>query len=330
MTQLKNNNLDLWHKSTESYRKNLDLATIFWLWEKVDENFHLYTQLDQIITLIGINNIHHISPRELWLGIACGVEKLDIAEADLEYLWVPPTEWKEIHQKAIIESGQSGNNFQKFSLNWFVAYRDKLKYITPFSDYYEVLNNAPYDAAPGRIRFIFRDTYPNKKPPTNRDSDDTCLKHYRPTKLEGITHSHHNCITNFYDYNDADIYEDECDYYRQFNIFHPILGDAKYTHSFIDLDDLILKAKDNGIEIPSALLVPPTENIYSPRSKTQSHHVSKPQVVEEIDSSNISLQPHHKPTVSNPPDPGEFSLEGKYDSEDQFYLLKLLLKSSNT
>ena len=300
MIQSHNINLPWWHINTAEYRENLDLATIFWLWKNSEESlnspktFNLAEKFNLVAKLIGMDNIQHIDPHQLWKEVGIyGNDRLNMQGTGVDCLTINLYEWTQIYQ------GRFGQNYhveitpRNFSLKWFATYREKLKYATPFSDYYVINASRNPDTALIKARVIFRDTFPNEQQTTNRDGLELALINYRLELLDGM------------------ICKDK-KYTEDHGIANPIVGDAKYTHSFININNLIMEADRQGETIPSVLRLNFNEK-YNPTSKTQNHFFDKQKPHEEIVAHN----------ENNKSKSYQVNLQVEFDPNEQFSLLKM-------
>ena len=293
MAELKDNELYYWHKNTADYRENLDLATIFWLWNKVEKNFDPTEKFNLIANTIGIGNIHHIDPYQLWheVGVQQTERLLIQVPFTINTLAINLAQWKEIYQSTL---NQTNFNCDDFSLQWFARYREGLKFATPFSDYY-VINTNP-DNPPTEAIIIFKDTPLNKPQNTNSSEIETTLAMYELIQLEGMISQNKKHIADY-------------------GITNPILGDAQYTHSFINLNTLIANANERGIRLPPAL-------ISSEIAQTIAIELP-PQVANAIPIVDNAPHTTNSPTIDITKETCSVVIKIKFDRNEQYPLLKL-------
>jgi len=338
MTELKDNELYYWHKNTAGYRKNLDLATIFWLWSKVEKNFDPAEKFEQILNLIGMESIHHVDPSQLW------------GQVDIKQLYIPQYSnincftikfqvWVNTYKGAL---NKAAPDLKLFSLEWFAKYRGTLGFSTPFLDYYVIQPNQASSAYLGSESIIFRDTSLAIKSNFIKGAPTKYLEGMAYTTNEyknglGIMHPILGDGKYTLKYLEGMIYTTK-KYKNGLGIMHPILGDAKYTHRFIDLDNLMMKAKINRIKIPPIFSSPLMENHDQPISQSKSHipnwnksisagtrPISQPKP--QIPSWEKLVTEATRPTGSSQPEPPTeipvTNHQNKFDPTDQFGLLRI-------
>lgn len=76
MPKVYQNEVLTWKKTTSEHRKNIDLATVFWFWNKLVDNFDPEKTFNLIMSFFEEKDLIHICPRDLW-GDLLGESQLE-------------------------------------------------------------------------------------------------------------------------------------------------------------------------------------------------------------------------------------------------------------
>ncbi len=250
-----------WLDYIKPYRSSLDMATIFWYWKSLDEDFDIEQKIYDLGQFMDFNSeVTVLKPRELWGqllgrcklqpeyqksilsprmpdGIVEEQENISFRvnnENGLE-LYVDGTDpdrnrfdirkWNSIYS----EIDESDKRYSPYTLKWFAQYRYHMATVTPFSDYHLIKKESHDDLD---VRLFFYE------------------EHITPSYEDAIRVGMFNPeVDEFFPFenidSDGSIYPNE-----------DILFLTKLTHAFIDLDALIEECDNNGYPIPDEFRLP--------------------------------------------------------------------------